>query len=148
MSESSSELADLTIDELVANFEDCFDWDDRYGYIIELGRKLPPLPDDAKTEANQIQGCQSDAWMTVEEKNEEDLTRLYFAAGSDTFIVRGLIAVLVVAYSGLTPREILELDIDHLFDRIDLRKHLSPVRGNGLLAMVKKIRGLAEQHQH
>ena len=140
-----SDFSSITVEQLISDFEECFDWDDRFRYVIDLGKKLPPLDTSVKTEENRILGCQSDAWM-VAEVREEGGRRLYFAADSDTFIVKGLIAVVVVAYSGKTPSEILAFDIDALFDQLDLKKHLSPVRGNGLVAMVKKIKALAAEY--
>ena len=140
-----SDFSTITVDQLISDFEDCFDWDDRFRYVIELGKMLPPLDASFKTEENRILGCQSDAWMVAEVRQEDEF-KLYFFADSDTFIVKGLIAVVVVAYSGKTPTEILAFDIDALFEQLDLKKHLSPVRGNGLLAMVKKIKALAAEH--
>lgn len=140
------DLASMTVDDLLSELGDCFGWDDRYRYLIELGKSLPKLDANQMNESTKVIGCQSNAWMVADARTDNGTTRLYFKADSDTFIVKGLIAVVVVVYSGKTPKEILEFDIEALFDKLDLRKHLSPVRGNGLLAMVKKIKSMAEQY--
>ncbi len=138
-----TDIRDMTIDDLIENLEDCFDWDDRYKYILELGRALSPLEESAQTEENRIVGCQSNAWMTAE-KIPGDQPRLKLHAGSDTQVVQGLIAIVLIAYSGKTAEEIKALDIESLFKRLGIEKHLSPVRGNGLRAMVQTIRRLAD----
>ncbi len=137
-----NELDSLTIKDVVEEMEVCWDWDERYRFILELGRKLPPMPDAAKTEENLIHGCQSTAWM-VSELITNGNPRVRILADSDSQIVKGLIAILYVAYSGHTVDEIAEFDVEDLFERLELRRHLSPVRGNGLLAIVRKIKALA-----
>lgn len=132
----------MTVKDLVAEMEICWDWDERYRFILELGRLLPKMPETAKTDENLIHGCQSTAWM-ISELITNGRPRIRILADSDSQIVQGLIAVLYVAYSGHTVDEIIAFDVDDLFDRLELRRHLSPVRGNGLLAIVKKIKELA-----
>jgi len=132
----------MTIKNVVEEMEVCWDWDERYRFILELGRKLAPLPDAAKTDENLIHGCQSTAWM-ISELVTNGQPRIRILADSDSQIVKGLIAILYVAYSGRTIDEIAELDVEDLFERLELRRHLSPVRGNGLMAIVRKIRELA-----
>jgi cysteine desulfuration protein SufE len=128
-----------TIDEIVENFAFFDDWEDRYRYVIDLGRELQPLPDGLKTEANIVHGCQSQVWIA----HELVEGRLHFRLDSDALIVRGLIAILLAAFDGHTPEEILRYDVDGLFERLDLLRHLSPTRGNGLAALVRRIRDIA-----
>lgn len=128
--------------ELVENFELFDDWEDRYRYIIDLGRKLPPLPDTFKTEATKVRGCMSQVWMVPgHPKNDEK--KFAFAADSDAHIVKGLIAVLGILFSGKSSAEILEIDTESAFETIGLDQHLSPTRRNGLVSMVQKIKGYA-----
>ena len=136
----------MTIDEITANFALLDDWDDRYRYVIELGRTLAPLPQAARTEANKVSGCASQVWLvtTIERcrGGEPQLGKpvLHFAGDSDAHIVRGLIAVLLAVYSGKPAREILAFDALALFDRLGLREHLTPQRSNGFKSMVARIR--------
>ena len=118
------------------------DWEDRYRYIVELGRDLAPLPDADKTPANYVHGCQSQVWIVA----EEHAGRLRFRLDSDALIVRGLIAILLAAFDDKTPVDILGFDIDALFDDLDLKRHLSPTRGNGLAALVRRIQEIARAH--
>ena len=132
----------MTLDKLISNFELLPDWEERYGYLIDLGKKLPGLPESEKNEAHRVHGCQAMVWM----KMEPDPARpgaLLLRADSDAFIVRGLIAVLQLLYHGRTPAEILEVDAKSVLSRLGLDQHLSPTRKNGLFAMVERIRTLA-----
>jgi cysteine desulfuration protein SufE len=128
-----------TIDEIVENFSLLDDWDDRYRYLIELGRMLAPLPDAARTEANKVRGCTSQVWLstTVEDKGGEPV--LTFIGDSDAHIVRGLVAVLLALYSGQTASHIVATDAVALFDKLSLREHLTPQRSNGFRSMVERI---------
>ena len=137
-----ADLDSMTVKDLVAEMEICWDWDERYRFILELGRLLPQMPETGKVDENLIHGCQSTAWM-ISELITNGRPRIRILADSDSQIVKGLIAILYVAYSGHTVDEIIAFDIDDLFDRLELRRHLSPVRGNSLLAIVKKIKELA-----
>jgi cysteine desulfuration protein SufE len=129
------------IDEIVDNFSLLDDWDDRYRYLIELGRTLAPLPEEARTERNKVQGCASQVWLTSSVKpNGEAGPVLSFVGDSDALIVRGLIAVLLALYSGRPAREILATDAVALFERLGLREHLTPQRSNGFRSMVERIR--------
>ncbi len=132
----------MTLEKLISNFELLGDWEERYGYLIDLGKKLDGLPDSEKTEANRVHGCQAMVWLVM----EADPGRpgaLRIRADSDAFIVRGLIAVLQLIYSGRTPAEILAADAKSTLSQLGLDKHLSPTRKNGLFAMVERIRTLA-----
>jgi cysteine desulfuration protein SufE len=132
------------IDEIVENFTLLDEWDDRYRYVIELGRALPPLADEAHTEANKVQGCASQVWLVTHVKTDGAAGPvLTFDGDSDAHIVRGLVAILLALYSGKGAREILATDALALFDRIGLRENLTPQRSNGLRSMVERIRAEA-----
>ena len=115
-------------------------WEERYRYIIDLGRELPPLPECLHTDDRLVRGCQSKVWI---ETSIQD-GRLQLAVDSDAFIVKGLLGVILAAYNNKTPREILDFDTDAYFEQLDLLNHLSPTRGNGLRAMVRRIREIAD----
>lgn len=129
----------MDAEELVESFELFDDWEDRYRYIIDLGKKLPPMPEAAKTEENKVRGCMSQVWMIHDVKDG----KLHFEADSDAFIVRGLIALLMELFNDRTPEEILSVDALDLFRRIGLEGHLSPNRRNGLVSMVERIKAAA-----
>lgn len=131
----------MTIDEILDNFSFLDEWDDRYRYIIELGRTLAPLPDDARVEINKVQGCASQVWLTTQVNPDGPAGPiLTFVGDSDAHIVRGLIAILFAIYSGKSARDILGTDALALFDRLGLRQHLTPQRSNGVRSMVERIR--------
>jgi cysteine desulfuration protein SufE len=131
----------MTIDEIVDNFDLLDQWDDRYRYVIELGRTLAPLPDSAHVDSNKVQGCASQVWLVTHVKpGGASGPVLAFDGDSDAHIVRGLIAILLALYSCKTAREILTIDAIALFDRMGLRENLTPQRSNGLRSMVERIR--------
>ena len=131
----------MTTDEIIADFSLLTDWDDRYRYVIELGRALVPLALDAHNEVNKVQGCASQVWLaTSVEPNGAAGPVLTFVGDSDAHIVRGLIAILLIVYSGKPAREILDTDAVALFERLGLREHLTPQRSNGFRAMVERIK--------
>lgn len=130
----------MDTEDLVADFEVLDTWEDRYRYVIELGRNLPPFPDAARTEANKVQGCASQVWLVSHTEPGPDGTILRFEGDSDAHIVRGLVAVLLSLLSGHTAREILDTDPLAVFRRIGLEGHLTPQRSNGLRSMVERIR--------
>lgn len=132
------------IDDIIENFELLDDWDDRYRYLIELGRTLEPLPDALRDEAHKVRGCASQVWLgTTVRPDAQAHPVLTFKGDSDAHIVRGLIAVLFALYSGKRAEEILAIDAPALFDRLALREHLTPQRSNGLRSMVERIRAEA-----
>ena len=134
-----------TIDEIVENFALHEEWDDRYRYVIELGRGLSPLPESAHNEANKVRGCASQVWLLTHVKPDgTGGPILSFDGDSDAHIVRGLIAILFALYSGKRAKEILEIDALKLFDGIGLRENLTPQRSNGLRSMVERIRAEAK----
>ena len=137
-----------TIDEIIENFELLEEWDDRYRYLIELGRTLEPLPDTARNDTNKVQGCASQVWLeTTVRPDSAGGPALSFVGDSDAHIVRGLIAILFALYSGKTAKEILALDPFATFDKVGLREHLTPQRSNGLRSMVNRIRADASAAQ-
>ena len=129
----------MTLDELIETFEFFDDWEDKYRFIIDLGKELPGLPDADKTDAHLIRGCQSQVWLTYETTEGE----LSFNMDSDAHIVRGLIAVVLIAIQNRSAGEIQLLDIEGIFGQLDLLAHLSVTRGNGLRAMVSRIKEVA-----
>jgi cysteine desulfuration protein SufE len=130
-----------TIDEIVDNFTLLDEWDDRYRYVIELGRTLPPLAESAHIDANKVQGCASQVWLLTHVKPDGAAGPiLTFEGDSDAHIVRGLVAILFTLYSGKNAHDILATDALALFDRIGLRENLTPQRSNGLRSMVERIR--------
>jgi cysteine desulfuration protein SufE len=131
----------MMIDEIIENFSLLDDWDDRYRYVIELGRGLAPLPESVRTDFNKVQGCASQVWLASDVKpNGAGGPTLHFVGDSDAHIVRGLIAILFALYDGKTAREILSSDAVAVFDRLGLREHLTPQRSNGFRSMVERIR--------
>ncbi len=131
----------MKIDEIIENFELLEDWDDRYRYLIELGRDLPPLAETDRTEANKVRGCASQVWLATKVKRgEAGEPRLYFEGDSDAHIVRGLIAILFALYSGQPAQEILSKDAGEVFEQLGLREHLTPQRSNGFRSMVERMR--------
>jgi len=132
-------MATPALDEIRESFAFFDDWEDRYKFIIDLGRGIPPMAEALKIDANIVRGCQSQVW--IDHRLEDG--RLYFTLDSDAMIVRGLIAIVLSAFDGRTPDAILAYDIDGLFRDLDLLRHLSPTRGNGLVALVRRIREIA-----
>jgi len=131
----------MTIDEIIDNFLLLEEWDDRYRYVIELGRGLNPLDEHDRNEANKVQGCASQVWLaTTVRPNGQDGPVLAFAGDSDAHIVRGLIAILFAIYSNKHARDILTTDAIEVFNRIGLREHLTPQRSNGFRSMVERIK--------
>lgn len=133
----------MRIDEILDDFGVLDDWDDRYRYLIELGRGLKPLPEDARTPANKVQGCASQVWLLTCVESRPDGPVLTFSGDSDAHIVRGLIAILLALYSGKSAQQILSIDAFAFLDQLALRDHLTPQRSNGLRAMVERIRAQA-----
>lgn len=136
MSEFGTEISSEDIVDTLSFFDS---WEDRYKYIIDLGRELPAMEPSQRTDEHIVRGCQSQVWLASEQRDG----RLYFAADSDAFIVKGLLAVVLAAYNGKTPDAIRAFDIEGYFEQLNLIKHLSVTRGNGLRAMVKRIQETA-----
>lgn len=134
----------MTIDDIIADFALLDDWDDRYRYLIELGRGLEPMPEGAKNECTKVAGCASQVWLATEVRPNGNGPVLTFVGESDAHIVRGLIRVLLELYSGKTAPDILKTDAVALFERLGLREHLTPQRSNGFRAMVARIQSDAK----
>jgi cysteine desulfuration protein SufE len=135
-----------TIDEIKDNFALLDDWDDRYRYVIELGRTLAPMTEQDHAPRNKVQGCASQVWLAkTVDQNERGEPVLSFLGDSDAHIVRGLIAILLSLYSGNTAKRILDIDAVAVFDELGFRDHLSPQRSNGLRSMVERVRADARE---
>jgi len=126
---------DVTAEDIIDSLGFFDDWEERYKYIIDLGKELPAMDEGLRTDEHIVRGCQSQVWLVDEWRDG----KLYFQADSDAFIVKGLLGVVLAAFNGKTPGEILNFDIDGYFAQLDLLQHLSSTRGNGLKAMVKRI---------
>lgn len=125
----------VTSDDIVDTLGFFDSWEDRYKYIIDLGKEIPPMPDALHTEERLVRGCQSQVWMEIDERDGQ----LIIAVDSDALIVKGLLGVVLAAFNYKTPEEILAFDVDSYLDSLDLLGHLSPTRGNGLRAMISRI---------
>lgn len=139
---SSETPSDPRLDELAETFAFFDDWEERYRYIIDLGKELPPLDAADKAPENKVEGCVSQVWLLADEDPQHP-GALRFRGDSDAHIVKGLVAVLLQLFNGRTPAEILAFDARGALDRLDLAGHLSPSRSNGLFSMVKRIRAMA-----
>jgi cysteine desulfuration protein SufE len=133
-----------SFDEIQADFDLLDDWEDRYRYVIELGRKLAPLVDAERSPRNKVQGCVSQVWLATKVTPDGGKPRLTFRGDSDAHIVRGLIAILFALYSGKTADEIVTIDAAERLGLLHLNEHLTPQRSNGLMAMVRRIQSDAE----
>ncbi|MGQ0456645.1 MAG: SufE family protein [Hyphomicrobium sp.] len=126
----------MTLADIQSDFALLDDWEDRYRYVIELGRKLPALPDELRTDANKVRGCASQVWLATSEAGGA----MTMQGASDAMIVQGLIAILFAIYAGKSPADVASLDAARIFDGLGLKEHLTPQRSNGLVAMVERIR--------
>ncbi len=131
-----------TTEELIETFDELEEWDERYDFIIDLGRELPPIPDELHTKANIVDGCMSTVWLATTAGSEQDQP-FEILADSDSIIVKGLIAILLSYYSGMTPNQIVASDVSAYLKQLGLNQHLSPQRRNGLFSMIKRLKVLA-----
>jgi cysteine desulfuration protein SufE len=131
-----------TTAELLETFDELQEWDERYDFIIDLGRELPPFPTELQADENIVDGCMSTVWLAANMNNESD-GQLDIQADSDSIIVKGLIVILLAFYSGKTPSEIVESDASDYLKKLGLNQHLSPQRRNGLFAMIKRLKALS-----
>lgn len=140
-------LAEMTLDDLYSEFIQLEDWEERCDLLIDLGFQLPEMAAADKTEATRVHGCQSHVWLVAkcETSAPGEPTRIRFQANSDALIVSGLITILTLMYNGKTAREILDIDPRESFKRLELDKHLSSSRRNGLGGMVQRIRQFAAE---
>jgi len=120
------------------------DWEDKYRYLIDLGKSVPALPTQFRVADNLVRGCQSQVWLLGDYDTQHDQLKLQI--DSDAHIVRGLIAIVLATYDGRSPNEIVAFNIENLFDELDLMNHLSATRGNGLRALVKRINDSANKY--
>lgn len=137
----------MTIDEIRDNFELLEEWDDRYRYVIELGRTLEPMPEAEHSAENKVNGCTSQVWLSRRiDRTDKGEPILRYLGDSDAHIVRGLIAILLTLYADRTPQQILATDALAVFEELGFREHLTPQRSNGLRAMVERIRNDAREN--
>jgi len=129
-----------TLEQIIDDFAFLDEWEDRYRYVIELGKALPELPEQKRTAQNKVQGCASQVWLVSHPEDGSPDPVLTFEGDSDAHIVRGLVAIVLAVYSGKHASEIARTDAIEIFDRIGLVEHLSSQRANGLRSMVKRIR--------
>ena len=135
-----------SLDQIIDDFAFLDDWEDRYRYVIELGKALPDLAEDKRTAANKVQGCASQVWLVSHPAGDPADPLMTFEGDSDAHIVRGLVAIVLATYSGKRASEIAGLDAIDVFGKIGLVEHLSSQRANGLRSMVKRIRDEARAH--
>lgn len=131
----------MSVDELIDNFSFLDSWEDRYKYLIELGNQLPHLADDKKTDEWKVPGCQSQVWI-IPHYNGDGIS---FEGDSDAIIVRGIIAVVLLIFKDKPAQEILDIDVEEIFDKMGLREHITPNRRSGMLSMVDKIKYYSAQ---
>ena len=130
-------------DEILEDLSFFDDWEERYKYIIDLGKDLPAMDDSLRTPERLVKGCQSNVWIEVDREGD----RLQFVVDSAAVIVRGLLALVMAAYPDKTPAQIIAFDVNSYFQALDLERHLSPTRGNGLRAIVSRIQAIAQATQ-
>ena len=134
----------MTIERIIEDFALLDDWEDRYRYVIELGRTLEPLPDSERTPENKVRGCASQVWLTTRVVSGKAGPRLHFIGESDAHIVRGLVAIAIALFDGKPATEILKTNAQALFDKLGLSEHLTVQRSNGLRSLVDRIKADAE----
>jgi cysteine desulfuration protein SufE len=137
-----STASSMTIEELIEEFDDLGDWADQCEILIDMGRELPDMPTELKSEQTKVHGCQSNVWMVASVSEDESRT-IELIADSDAMIVRGLLTVIMMVYSGRTAQEIHDTDIKAIFSRLGLDRHLSTARKNGLGGMVNRVQTIA-----
>jgi cysteine desulfuration protein SufE len=137
-------MATARFEEIAGDFAFLDDWEDRYRYVIELGRAMAPLDEALKAPATKVEGCASQVWIVPRIEGQGSAARFDFAGDSDALIVRGLIAILHALYAGLHPEEVLAVEAQDELGRLGLDQHLSSQRSNGLRAMVNRIRAIAQ----
>ena len=135
----------MSVEDLIENFSFIEDWEERYRYVIELGRELEPLDQNDMNDANKVQGCVSQVWLKTDQSSDKSNPVLTFKGDSDAHIVKGLVAIALATFSGKHAQEILTIDAEAVFDQIGLRDHLTPQRSNGLSAMIGRIKSDAQR---
>lgn len=137
-------MASSAFEDIADTFDFLDDWEDRYRHVIDLGKAMPPLPESQRIPATKVEGCASQVWLVPEIDGQGAGARFTFQGDSDAMIVRGLIAVLIALYDGLTVEDVLSVDASAELGRLGLNEHLSAQRSNGLRAMVQRIHDIAE----
>ena len=138
-------MSDFEIDNKITDIEFFDDWEDKYKYIIDLGKNFPSLPENEKNDKNKVNGCASQVWFLTEEKTKNNLKVLFFKGDSDALIVKGLAIILFSIFSGKTPEEIIKIDPYEKLKKLKLEKNLSLQRSNGLTSMIKRIKQEAQE---
>ena len=136
-------MSNSSFDEIVEDFEFLYDWEDRYRYIIELGKKMSPLESAMKVASTKVDGCASQVWIVPKISGSGDMKLFNFIGDSDAMIVRGLIAILSALYSNITVKEAIEIDANIEFRKLGLTDHLSAQRSNGLRSMIERLKLIA-----
>jgi cysteine desulfuration protein SufE len=134
----------MSVETIKEDFELLDEWEDRYRYVIELGRQLAPLDDGEKTDATKVRGCASQVWLVVDPADQNGEALFHFRGESDAHIVQGLIAILKAIYDGRPPQDVLDTDAIEIFCDLGLSDHLTPQRSNGLKSMIERIRSEAQ----
>lgn len=131
------------LDEIIETFELLDDWENRFSYLLDLGKSLPDMPESERTEDARVHGCQAQVWLRLGVTGGDD-SRVWIRAASDAHIVQGLIAIVISIFGNKTPEEVMATDAEAVFRTLDLETHLSGTRRNGLAAMIARVRALAE----
>ena len=139
-------MSDLCIEDIVNDFEFIDNWEDKYKYIIELGKNYPSLNEEQKKIENKVDGCASQVWLVTTEERSANQLVLHFKGDSDAIIVKGLVVILFTIFSNKSPEEIIQIDAFEKLKKLDLEKNLTMQRSNGLSAMVKRIKQEAQKH--
>ena len=135
-----------SLDDILETFDFLDDWEDRYKYLIDLGKELPGLTEEEKNDTNKVRGCVSQVWLVTKVgRSPSGEPVITYSGDSDALIVQGLVAVVLALYSGKTAQEILDTDVDGVFARLGLKEHLTPQRSNGLKSMVARIQSDARE---
>ena len=139
-------MSDLCIEDIVNDFEFFDNWEDKYKYIIELGKNYPSLNEEQKKIENKVDGCASQVWLVTSEERSANQLVLHFKGDSDAIIVKGLVVILFTIFSNKSPEEIIQIDAFEKLKKLDLEKNLTMQRSNGLSSMVKRIKQEAQKH--
>ena len=139
-------MSDLCIEDIVNDFEFIDNWEDKYKYIIELGKNYPSLNEEQKKIENKVDGCASQVWLVTSEERSANQLVLHFKGDSDAIIVKGLVVILFTIFSNKSPEEIIQIDAFEKLKKLDLEKNLTMQRSNGLSAMVKRIKQEAQKY--
>jgi cysteine desulfuration protein SufE len=129
----------MNLETIIEDFEFFDDWEDRYKYIMDLGKSLDPLSDDDYGKTNKVDGCASQVWLIINEEEINEKTILKLKADSDSFLVKGLLAIIISIFSGKTPSNILEINYNNELDKLNLKENISQQRSNGLTAVINKV---------